>query len=61
MIRTANFSRADDENRTHDPHLGKATEPVRTIIGVRFVAFRAEFIPSSPQSFLPSGPSRIAR
>jgi hypothetical protein len=55
------FSGADDEIRTRDPHLGKAMEPVRTIQVVGFVGFRAPLIRSSPQSFLQSEPSRIAR
>jgi hypothetical protein len=55
------FSGADDEIRTRDPHLGKAMQPVQPIRFVRFVGFRAPFIRSSPQSFLPSEPPRIAR
>jgi hypothetical protein len=47
--------------RTRDPHLGKAMEPVRPILGVRFVGFRAQFVRSGPQSFVLSDASRIAR
>jgi hypothetical protein len=44
MIRIANFSRADDENRTRDPHLCKVPKATQMALSEGFGPCRSRIV-----------------